>query len=162
MYLSYNSAIYNLPHHQPHKTFDDGAPGLTANVLISCRQKPPGQFRPSILHRNRQPDARTFFGERKRGRAARWTYFLAETRPRRRGAAGEDVAMGRRGRDRRPPPVVPRTPAPAPASAAPSCGPRGQTGRLPRRVSAPRRVRVVRGETWQPKSQTNMSPALSF
>ena len=154
MYLSYNSAIYNLPHHQPHKTFDDGAPGLTANVLISCRQKPPGQFRPSILHRNRQPDARTFSGERKRGRAARRALF------RRWGAAGEDVAMGRRGRDRRPPPVVPRTPAPA--SVAPSCGPRGQTGRLPRRVSAPRRVRVVRGETWQPKSQTNMSPALSF
>ena len=42
------------------KTIDNGAPGLTATVLIFYHQKLPGQCRRSILHRNRQPDAPTF------------------------------------------------------------------------------------------------------
>ena len=47
----------------PHSTtLDHGVSGPPAHVLVLVphHQKPPGWFRPSILHRNAQPDVHTF------------------------------------------------------------------------------------------------------
>ena len=50
----YLQPTYPIPQHKPHTILNNNAPGLTVNLSILHDQKPPNQFRSSVLNRSPQ------------------------------------------------------------------------------------------------------------